>query len=173
MEANPLIAPGTVVAVCLSEQGGVPKHPQPNIAVGQHGVEGDYHSGPTRISRRTGQQTPNDRQVSIVAAEALEGIGTELGITIAPGGLGENILVRGLGNLGDVPVGAQLVFSGGVQLQVTAQNAPCSNLMAHHPLVPKLALGRRGLLAIVIGTGFISPGDAVSLVEGDSATPNE
>lgn len=173
MEANQLTARGAVVAVCLSEQGGVPKHPQPNIAVGQHGVEGDYHAGPTRISRRTGQQTPNDRQVSIVAAEALEGIGAELGITIAPGGLGENILVRGLGDLGDVPVGAQLAFSGGVHLQVTAQNAPCSNLMVHHPLVPKAALGRRGLLAIVTRTGLVSPGDAVSLVNGDSAARNE
>lgn len=36
---------GTVVAVCLSAEGGVPKQPQPEVNVGPYGIEGDYHAG--------------------------------------------------------------------------------------------------------------------------------
>jgi len=153
---------GTVVAVCLRAAGGVPKQVQPQINIGPHGVEGDYHSGEiTTHGSRAGE--PNFRQVSIVAEEAVQEAAENLGVTIPQGGLGENILVRGLGDLGGVVPGQRLRFSSGVELEVTAQNDPCKNLSVYHPKTPKQLYGRRGLLAVVKTAGALKPGDKVIL----------
>ena len=153
----------TVVAVCLSDKGGVPKYPQDSVTVGPHGIEGDYHAGPTRTNS-DGETTPNHRQVTVVAAEAVEAAARELSVEIPPGGLGENILVRGLGELGDIAPGRRVVFGSGVELEVTEQNNPCANLSIYHPQVPKKLYGRRGILAVVVKTGTLLPGDSVSVV---------
>ena len=153
---------GTVVAVCLRAEGGVPKQVQPQIKIGPHGVEGDYHSGEiTMHGSRAGE--PNLRHVSIVSEEAVQDAAESLGVTIPQGGLGENILVRGLGDLGTVAPGQWLRFSSGVELEVTAQNNPCKNLSVYHPKTPKQLYGRRGLLAVVKTPGALKPGDKVTL----------
>ena len=69
---------GTVVAVCLRPESGVPKYPQPEIAIGTHGVEGDFHSGPINKHKKTGDPEPNTRHVTIVAQEALEAVNGHL-----------------------------------------------------------------------------------------------
>src|SRR6266571_8351069 len=118
---------GTVVAVCLRAEGGVPKQVQSRINVGPYGVEGDYHAGEiTMHGSRAGE--PNFRQVSIVAEEAVQDAAQSLGVKIPQGGVGENILVRGLGDLGSVQPGERLRFSSGVELEISAQNNPCKNL---------------------------------------------
>lgn len=152
---------GVVVAVCLSDKGGVPKYPQASVEVGEHGITGDYHAGATRVSK--GETVPNERQVSIVAAEAVEEAAAALAVEIPEGGLGENILVRGLGDLGDLQPGATLVFGSGVELRVTEQNDPCANLSVYHPKVPKQLYGRRGVLATVVTPGTLRAGDSVSV----------
>jgi MOSC domain-containing protein YiiM len=48
-------------------------------------------------------------------------------------------------------------------LEVTAQNIPCKNLAVYHPQVPKLVYGRRGVVAVVVTMGTISPGDLVRI----------
>lgn len=151
---------GEVVAVCSSPDGGVPKWPRERIAVGDYGVEGDYHARPTRVNRR-GETEPNRRQVTVVAAEAIQAIEEELGCSIPPGGFGENILVRGLGDLGWLAEGDLLEFAGGVALEVTGQNNPCANLQVWHPDIVKAAYGRRGVLTVVARTGVIEPGERV------------
>ena len=156
--------PGTVVAVCLSAEGGVPKHPQPEVTVGPYGVEGDYHAGPSRFSRRAGQEVPNQRQVSLVAKEVIDEVNRELGTTIPAGGFGENVLVEGLGDLGDLKAGDLLRFRSGVVLEVTGQNDPCQNLMIWHNLVPKQVYGKRGIMATVRTPGPLKPGDGVEVV---------
>ena len=158
------IEAGTVVAVCMREDGGVPKHPQDEITIGQYGVEGDYHAGPTRVRR--GTSIPNRRQVSLVAKEVFDDLNRELGSDIPPGGFGENILVEGLGDLSSLKEGELLRFSSGVELEVTGQNDPCANLMVYHNQVPKRAYGRRGVLAVVKATGRVKPGDQVSVENG-------
>ena len=60
----------TVVIVCLSTAGGIPKHPQPQVSVGPHGIEGDYHPqlpkraygrrGIVAVVRKTGELKPGD-----------------------------------------------------------------------------------------------------------------
>lgn len=154
---------GTVAAVCLSATGGVPKQTQVRIEIGRYGVEGDYHAGEYRTNGK-GEREVSRRHVTVVAQEALEAVGRALSVTIPNGGVGENVLVRGLGNLGDVTEGQVLRFSSGVELEVTGQNNPCKNLAVYHPQVPKELYGRRGLHTVVKKTGSIEPGDTVELV---------
>lgn len=158
---------GRIAAVCLRTDGGVPKYPQSEVVVGEYGIEGDWHSGPMR-TRSNGEVVPNTRHVSLVAREVFDDLNRELGSSIPPGGFGENILVEGLGDLADLKEGDVLRFSSGVELEVTGQNDPCSNLMVYHKMVPKRAYGRRGVLAVVRTTGSLKPGDAVSVQLGRS-----
>ena len=153
---------GKVVAVCLSATRGVPKHPQAEVKIGTFGVEGDYHAGEYRITK--GQTEVNRRHVTVVAAEAIEAVSDVIGVQIPRGGVGENLLVRGLGDLGNVEPGQRLQFSSGVELEVTGQNNPCANLQVYHAQAPKHLYGRRGLLTVVVQTGVVRPGDTVALV---------
>jgi MOSC domain-containing protein YiiM len=154
---------GTIVAVCLKPEAGVPKNPQDEVTIGEYGVEGDWHSGPMR-TRGDGEVVPNTRHVSIVAKEVFDDLNRELGTDIPLGGFGENILVEGMGDLGELKEGDVLRFSSGVELEVTQQNDPCKNLMVYSELIPKRAYGRRGVLAIVKSQGSLRPGDTVSVV---------
>ncbi len=153
---------GTIVAVCLKAEKGVPKLPQDEVTVGEHGIEGDFHAGPLR-TRGDGEVVSNTRHVSIVAKEVFDDLNKELGTDIPPGGFGENLLVEGLGDLGEIKEGVVMRFSSGVELEVTAQNDPCKNLMVWHDLIPKKSYGRRGVLAVVKTQGKLRPGDTVSV----------
>jgi len=154
-----------VVAVCLSPRSGVPKYPQPRVRVGPLGIEGDYHARPHLVHPKPDTARPNHRQVTIVAQEVYEALREELGIDVPPGGFAENVLVQGLGDLSDLGPGQRLRFPSGVLLEVTGQNTPCRNLARYHPLVPRLVYGRRGVVAVVVQTGTLAPGDTVE-VEG-------
>ena len=162
---------GTVVAVCLRPDSGVPKHPQAQVTVGPHGIEGDRHAGPVTLHR--GQISPNRRQVSILAKEVIDEFNRELDINIPPGGLGENIMVEGLGDLSDLAAGDRLRFSSGVVLEITAQNDPCKSIMTYHKLLPKRAYGKRGLVAIVRTPGELKPGAGVELSRQASRTARD
>ena len=163
LETRPATPTGTVVAVCLRKEGGVPKYSQPEVIVGEYGIEGDWHSGPMR-TRSNGEVVPNTRHVSLVAKEVFDDLNRELGTAIPHGGFGENILVEGMGDLANIAEGDVLRFSSGVELEVTAQNDPCKNLMVYHNQIPKLSYGRRGLLAVVRTTGPLKAGDTVSVI---------
>src|SRR4029453_1101702 len=65
------IGMGTVVAVCMRREKGVPKHPQIEVVVGEYGVEGDYHAGPMR-TRSNGDVEPNRRHITLVAKEVFD-----------------------------------------------------------------------------------------------------
>lgn len=157
-----LKARGTVVSVCLKAEGGVPKHAQPEVTVGPYGLEGDFHAGEVcRHGSRAGQA--NDRQVSVVAREAVAEAAAQLSIEVPPGGLAENILVSGLGDLSSLRPGQRLRFSSGAELRVTAQNNPCKNLMVWHRKLPKQLAGRRGVVCTVLAPGPLRPGDSVEI----------
>ncbi len=153
---------GTIVAVCMKAERGVPKLPQPEVVVGEYGVEGDFHAGPMR-TRSSGEVLPNNRHISIVAKEVFDDLNQELGAEIPHGGFGENILVEGMGDLGELREGDVLRFSSGVELEITGQNDPCKNLMVYHQQVVKRSYGRRGVLAVVKRQGRLKPGDTVSV----------
>lgn len=162
---------GQVVAVCRSAAAGLLKRPEEEILIGRYGVKGDYHAGRERRSRRTGLMKRNDRQISIVAKEVLDDLHHRLGITIPPGGFGENILVEGIGDLSHLCAGDRLSFDGGVIVEVTEQNEPCTHLNVWHKRVLYEVMGRRGIVGVVKKVGTIRPGDRVrleSLVSGRS-----
>lgn len=119
---------GNVVAFCISPVGNVPKYPQHEVAIGQYGLVGDFHAGPSRISRSSGKSKFNDRQISLVAQEALDAIGQELELTLRPGDLGENITTHGLGTLSDILPGTLIRIGDTTIIEVTEQNDPCVNL---------------------------------------------
>lgn len=157
---------GTVVAVCIAAPGELFKTPvQGEVVVDQYGLRGDRHAGPTRMSNRKRVEVPNDRQVTLMAGEALDDLGRELDVTLEPGDFGENVCVRGFGDLSDVAPGTRFVTDRGVVFRVTGQNAPCANLMRYHRQMVKASYGRRGLLAVVeAGAGqTIAAGDRIEL----------
>ena len=151
---------GTVVAVSISSNGGVPKYPQESVTIGDLGVEGDYHSGSINRHKKTEPAEPNSRQITLVAQEVLEEVNTELGIMLKPGDLGENILVSGLDDLRQFRKGDRLMLGTDVVVEVTAQNNPCNVLSVYHPAIVKEMTGKRGVTAIVVRTGSVRPGDA-------------
>ena len=157
---------GVVVAVCVGGPGELWKRPlSGEVVVEEHGLRGDRHAGPTRMSTRLRARVPNDRQISIVAQEALDDLAQELDVTLEPGDLGENICVQGFGDLSDLAAGARFVTDRGVIFRVTEQNEPCSNLMEYHRLMVKASYGRRGVVATVeAGAGLvIAAGDGIEL----------
>ncbi len=162
---------GLIVAVSLSGERGVPKHPQSAVRVGQYGLEGDCHAGPRYTNVRTGEEKDNRRHVTIVAQEALDEMNAVLGIALRPGDLAENVLVRGLGDLSDVAAGDRLHLGSQVVLEVTGQNDPCANLLQYHRRLAKNIYGKRGLIARVASTGELRPGDPVELVSASQAGP--
>jgi MOSC domain-containing protein YiiM len=154
---------GRVVAVCVNDKSELRKHPRGLVRVDQYGFEGDRHAGPIRKNHKTGIEKFNDRQITIVAKEVVESIAKELQVEIPVGGLGENMLVEGLGDLSDLTGGELLQFEGGVVLEVTGQNDPCKNINVYHKLVAKKIYGRRGIYAIVRKEGIIQSGEAVTV----------
>jgi MOSC domain-containing protein YiiM len=157
---------GEVVAVCIAAPGELFKTPvRGDVPVDQYGLRGDRHAGPTRMSSRRRVEVPNDRQISLMAQEALDDLGRELDVTLDPGDFGENVCVRGFGDLSDVAPGTRFVTDRGVVFRVTEQNEPCANLMRYHRLMVKASYGRRGLLAVVeAGAGLaIAAGDRIEL----------
>lgn len=106
---------GRVVSVNTSP-GGKPKTPVARGRLTVAGFEGD--------GRPHGTHYKPDRAVSLMDAEAGAGLGANGG-DAAPGELGENLTVRGLGAR-VLPLGARLRLEGGVELEITERHKPCS-----------------------------------------------
>ena len=154
---------GTVIAVCSRTTSGVPKFPVPEVSVGIYGIDGDFHASSINKHKKSGEEEPNTRHLTIVARESVKAVESELGIELPPGSLGENILVEGLGDLSQIKVGNILQLGTEVSIQVTSQNKPCATLNVYHDSIIKSFLGRRGITAVVLETGTLRPGDTVEL----------
>src|SRR2546425_1105148 len=128
---------GKVFAVCVSQGGGIPKYPRPEVGVGEYGIIGDAHYGQTKLNTETGEIQANLRQVSIISLEVLLYLHTVLGISLKPGYLGENITTQGLGDLSDLSENSLLRIGPSVLLRVTGQNRPCRKLSVYHPQIIK------------------------------------
>jgi hypothetical protein len=164
---------GTVVAVCISPARDFPKFPQLLVHMAVHGIVGDAHAvapinpvSGTRVVRYL-------RAVSIVADEVRQDLNATLGLQLQPGQFNENLLVAGLGDLSDIEAGDRLLLSGGVILEVTAQNFPCTKLQAFtcpgiiqatsKKVYDDTLMNRRGLVAAVVQSGPARPGETVIL----------
>jgi MOSC domain-containing protein YiiM len=107
------------------------------------GLEGDHHTA----------------DVTLIEAEALEGVADEHGIELGPGESRRQIMTRGIA-LNDL-VGERFRV-GGVELVGVELCEPCSHLQSlTQPGVLRAFVHRAGINADVLSDGEIAPGDRV------------
>lgn len=161
-----------VIAVAKSAEPGMPK---PEVAeinlIANWGVEGDYHAGEKVRHRYLAKKYPNranKRQVNLVHSELFPRVATELGVTLQPGFLGENITTVGL-ELMSLPAGTRLQIGEAV-IELTEPRVPCANLDYLHQDLKKLVANKgkplmdSGYLGIVLTGGLVRPGDEIKVL---------
>jgi MOSC domain-containing protein YiiM len=115
------------------------------------GIEGDRKGG-------TG-----DRQLNVMLAEAVAELGAE-GFKVAPGELGEQIVVAGLDPVA-LTEGTRLKLGEAV-IQVGIPRTGCARFETIQGKPQQSAKGRLGALATVVTGGEVAVGDAVAVVPG-------
>lgn len=137
------------------------------------GVAGDAHSGETvkhrsRVARDPSQ--PNLRQVHLIHAELHDEL-REVGFSIVPGQMGENVTTRGVDLLG-LPVGAKLHLGDGAVVEITGLRNPCYQLDGIQPGLMAATLDRdaegnlirkAGIMGVVLAGGEVRAGDAIQV----------
>ena len=134
--------------------GGIPKHPNPSATLSVLGLDGDGHD---HEKHRTPIQA-----VSLLDLEILEAIADEFGIPLAPGALGENLTVEGVG-VQLLTAGDHLAFEGGVELQITRVRPPCYVLDPLSPEFKRTLWNRIGMYASVITPGVLAVGQTITV----------
>jgi MOSC domain-containing protein YiiM len=136
------------------------------------GVEGDAHCGVTvqhRSRVRADPSQPNLRQVHVMHAELFDLL-AEVGHTVTPGLLGENVTTRDLDLLA-LPVGSRLSIGDAV-VTVTGLRNPCRQIEALQPGLLARVVRRHddgtverlaGVMGIVSRGGVVSAGDAIDV----------
>ncbi len=145
----------TVLAVNVS-RGGLPKQPVHTARVDINGLCGDGHDHEKH--RRP------DRAVTIQDIELLDELRLE-GFPVAPGLMGENLTVRGLG-VQTLSPGDRLVFESGPVLELTQARKPCYVLDQIDPKLKETVIGRCGFLARVVQPGDLQPGQSITVERG-------
>lgn len=137
------------------------------------GVDGDAHLGETvqHLSRKAANPAQaNLRQVHLIQAELHDELVAK-GFPIVPGLMGENITTRGLPVL-ELPRGTRLRIGAEAVVEVTGLRNPCRQLDGIAPGLMAAVLDRAedgslirraGIMAIVIASGLIRPGDAIEV----------
>lgn len=138
------------------------------------GVEGDAHMGATVKHRSHVKQNPaqpNLRQVHLIHEELHDEL-RRTGFAVTAGGMGENIVTRGIDLLG-LPTGTRLRIGQEVVLEVTGLRSPCPQLDGYLPGLMQAVLGRdehgkviqkSGVMSIVLEGGEVGPGDRIEVV---------
>ena len=136
------------------------------------GVEGDAHAGVTvkhrsRVAKNA--STPNLRQVHLMHQELFDDL-AEVGHTVRPGELGENITTVGLDLLA-LPVGTRLAIGEAV-ITLTGLRNPCNQINDFQPGLLKQVLRQgddgevirlAGVMGMVSRGGIVSPGAQITL----------
>lgn len=146
------------------------------LNVDLQGIPGDRHYGFARPAGArekwypTGTPIRSGRQLSIVAVEELALIARAMDLPeVKPEWLGANILIEGVPDFTNIPLGTRLFFQHGASLVNEGDNAPCRfagrEVAQHAPvragldlLFLKSAKNRRGIVASVERAGSIRPG---------------
>lgn len=143
---------GEVLAVCISEVRGTPKHPVEQIhLIPEYGIEGDAHAGNWH------------RQVSLLSVESVEQMQSRVEIALRPGDFAENILTRGI-DLKSLPVGTILRL-GSARGEVTQIGKECHADCAIRQQVGDCVMPREGIFLRVLQEGWVGPGDPIEISE--------
>ena len=171
------MSPPILVAVHRSPTHSFSKVPQLAISLlAGRGVEGDAHCGATvrhRYLRRRDPSSPNLMQVHLLASEFLDALRLKSSahdpsarIDLLSGQLGENLTTRGF-DLEDLPLATRLHLGCAAVVELTGLRTPCTQMNALHPglmraaFQPGTRLPRAGVMAIVVASGELKPGDAI------------
>jgi MOSC domain-containing protein YiiM len=149
---------GTVEGIFIAAEAEGAALPVESVrAVAGEGLEGDRYfagNGTFYKERKPGQD------ITLIEAEAIEGLAREDGIELGPGGSRRNVVTRGIA-LNDL-VGRRFTV-GEVECLGQRLCDPCSHLeRMTQPGVLKGLANRGGLRADILGSGTISVGDEVA-----------
>ena len=148
---------GVVEAIFITaEAGGRAEPVDEAVAVAGRGLEGDrYFAGEGSFSDRGG----DGRDLTLIEAEALEGLAREDGIDLGPGNSRRNVVTRGL-SLNDL-VGKRFQL-GDVECVGRRLAEPCTHLeQLTQPGVLNGLVHRGGLRADIVRGGPITVGAPV------------
>ena len=142
---------GKVVAVCVSDQKGVPKH---DIGAGEllvdWGLEGDAHAGHWH------------RQVSLLAMESIAKMLAK-GLKVGPGSFAENITTEGL-ELYTLPVGTRMRL-GAALAEVTQIGKICHSRCAVYYQAGDCVMPREGIFVKILEPGRVVVGDTIEILD--------
>ncbi|GAA3386100.1 MOSC domain-containing protein [Cryptosporangium minutisporangium] len=137
------------------------------------GVEGDAHAGVTvqHRSRVAADPTqPNLRQVHLIHSELLDELAPH-GYLVEPGGLGENVLTRGIDLLA-LPAGTVLRLGSDAVVEITGLRNPCRQINGYRSGLMKAVLAKdehgalvrkAGVMGVVRSGGAVRPGDPIEV----------
>ncbi|WP_218617568.1 MOSC domain-containing protein [Cryptosporangium aurantiacum] len=137
------------------------------------GVEGDAHAGVTvqHRSRVAADPTqPNLRQVHLIQSELFDELAPQ-GFDVEPGGLGENVLTRGVDLLA-LPTGAVLRLGADAIVEITGLRNPCGQINRYRSGLLKAvlttddlgaAVRKAGVMGIVLTGGTVRTGDPIEV----------
>jgi len=141
---------GKVLAVCISDKTGVPKH---DVGSGQlkvdWGIVGDAHAGNWH------------RQVSLLAMESIDKMRAK-GLKVRPGSFAENITTEGL-ELFTLPIGTRMKL-GSALVEVTQIGKICHDKCAIYYAAGDCVMPREGIFVKVLEPGEVAVGDAVEIL---------
>ena len=145
-----------VLAVCISEQKGVQKHPVERASLQvNHGIVGDAHAGNWH------------RQVSLLATESVQKVQARIHFPLKAGDFAENILTEGI-VLYELPVGTRLRI-GPVLTEVTQIGKECHKGCAIRQLTGDCVMPREGIFVKVLEPGEVKPGDEIVVLPAGPA----
>ena len=139
------------------------------------GVEGDAHAGLTmqHRSRWVKQRTvPNLRQVHLIHAELFDELAAK-GFVLSPAQMGENVTTAQIDLLG-LSTGTRLRLGDSAVIELTGLRNPCTKLDRLAPGLMnaviekgpgKLLVRKAGVMAVVIASGEVCVGDALTILD--------
>lgn len=140
--------------------GGVPKAEVAEALVESRGISGDdwahpkYHGGP-------------DQALLLIGSEVLAELG-ELGFTVFPGALGENVTTEGI-DYRQLEAGLRMSLGEEVKIELTKLREPCRTLDVYNNaqagrIQRRLKTeGRGGWYARVLNGGMLRKGDRIGI----------
>lgn len=142
-----------IAAICMSHEKGTAKEAVEKAVLRvDHGLEGDAHAGNWH------------RQVSLLSIDEVWEFEKNLDFKLEAGAFGENILVLGMPELDQLPIGTKLQ-SGDVILEVTQIGKECHHGCAIRERVGDCIMPRKGIFARVLQAGELHVGDAIVIKE--------